>query len=248
MIKLLTTLLLGYAALVLLLYLLQRTMLYFPTPAMPGDNVQTLDGDFQIVVVDGQDESHAVVYFGGNAESVGDSSVTMQRFFGQSSQYYLNYPGYGGSAGSPSEASLYSAASVLLEHVLQRHEHITVVGRSLGSGVATYIAANYPVANLVLITPYDSIVAVAATHYPIFPVRWLVKDRYDSLSRAEKITANTLFLVAAHDRIIPPKHSENLYRAWDQRKARYATIKNADHNDIHLHPEFAFELSRFLQP
>ena len=88
--------------------------------------------------------------------------------------YLLHYRGYGGSSGSPSEEMISRDAMTLFDQVYATHPHITVVGRSLGSGVAVRLASQRPAARLVLITPYNSLEELAARQFPIFPVKWLL--------------------------------------------------------------------------
>ena len=73
---------------------------------------------------------------------------------------------------------------------------ISVIGRSLGSGVACYLAAHRKIQHMALVTPYDSMTSLAQTHYPIFPVRWLLKDRFESSKLANSIDSETLVLLA----------------------------------------------------
>jgi len=249
MIKLLIAALVGYCIIVVIVFFAQRALLYFPTPASAAadQHIITLQNgaDLQLQVYD-TDKPDAVIYFGGNAEAANVSAQVMQPQLEGYAQYYLNYPGYGGSGGQPTEKSLFAAADRVFEFVAKRHQRIVLIGRSLGSGVAVYLASKHTIDRLVLITPFDSITEVATTHYPILPVRWLIRDRFDSLSRATQTQAPTLFLAAQYDRIIPAHHSESLFRAWPTDKAEYISISNADHNDIHLHPSFEVALKAFL--
>ena len=95
---------------------------------------------------------------------------------------------------------------------MARHSQITVIGRSLGSGIATYLASQRPVSRLLLITPYDSIANVAAGRLPMFPVHWLLLDKYESWRYAPQITAPTRILAAEHDDVIPRLHTDALLR------------------------------------
>ena len=148
------------------------------------------------------------------------------------SVYLVNYRGYAGSSGSPSESALFSDAVHIYDRIVERHSSVDVVGRSLGSGVATYIASIRPVEKLVLITPYDSIRAVGQSQYPIFPVGLLLKDHFDSASRVSKVGADTLVVLAESDRVIPLESSERLIEKFPKDQVRVETIENTDHNDV----------------
>ncbi len=169
-----------YLALCAALYFGQRSLLYLPQPAQV--TVPTLDlavPDAQLrVAVRPVAGNKALLYFGGNAEDVSATWGDLAVAFPEHSLYLMHYRGYGGSTGQPSEAALHADALALYERVRTQQPDIVVVGRSLGSGVAVRLASERPVQNLVLITPYDSMVAVASAHYAWVPVRWLLKDRH----------------------------------------------------------------------
>ncbi len=155
-----------------------------------------------------------VLYYGGNAQDVAVTAASRTHL---ANTLYVNYRGYGSSTGTPSEAALftdalavYDAASSALPH----NGKVILHGRSLGSGVAVHVAAERPVAALVLITPYDSIANVAAARYWFVPVDYLLHHRFDSAARAGEIEAPALVLTASHDRIVPPQHAEALVARW----------------------------------
>jgi fermentation-respiration switch protein FrsA (DUF1100 family) len=132
-----------YAALCLALFLGQRSFLYYPqAKSAADDNTLTLniDGERVLVTTRPRPGSEAVIYFGGNAEDVSRSLPTLERAFPESSLYALNYRGYGGSTGRPTEPALIADALTLFDRVHIEHPHITIIGRSLGSGVAVHIA------------------------------------------------------------------------------------------------------------
>src|SRR5581483_3606208 len=107
--------------------------------------------------------------------------------------------GYGGSSGKASEAALFEDGLTLFDEVQKAHPQVEVVGRSLGSGVAVYVASLRPAARLVLVTPYDSIAEIGARQFPFVPVKWLLLDRFESWKYAPQVTAPTLIIAAEHD-------------------------------------------------
>ncbi|WP_215396396.1 alpha/beta hydrolase [Rheinheimera oceanensis] len=207
----------GYGLLCLLLYLLQRQLIYFPVAAqLPPTNPLTLQQANATVLVSSKarETSRALLYFGGNAEDV---SVYLPEFaaaFPNHAIYLMHYRGYGGSSGNPSEQALVADALALFDQLQTKHSDITVLGRSLGSGVAVQLAAQRKVAQLVLITPFDSLSALARQQFPFFPVKWLLKDTYNSVAYAPAINSPTLILLAEQDEIIGRAHSEALYHAF----------------------------------
>ena len=107
-----------------------------------------------------------------------------------------------------------------------------MIGRSLGSGVATYIASRNKISQLVLITPFDSIKNIAQNTLPFIPMVWLLKHQYDSISRVKDINAETLILVAELDQVIPYLHTQRLFNAFPNNQVRERIIKATDHNSI----------------
>ena len=113
--------------------------------------------------------------------------------------------------GRPPRRRFQRDAMTLFDQVYATHPHIAVVGRSLGSGVAVRLASQRPAARLVLITPYNSLEELAARQFPWFPVKWLLKDSYESWKYAAHITVPTLLIAAEHDEVIPRSSTERLY-------------------------------------
>jgi esterase/lipase len=224
-----------YVGMGVYLYVNQRSFLYFPTV----DKVTTYDSfnfknDTASIHVIELNKGHknAILYFGGNAESMAGSSDYIAGQFPEFTIYLMDYRGYGKSSGEPSEVSLYSDALKLYDRISVKHHRISVGGRSLGTGIATYIAAHREVSKLALITPYDSIVNVAQDRYPLYPVAYLVNDKYDSVSRVKDINASTLIVIAENDKIIPRKNTEKLIEAFDTKQLKVIVIKNRGHIDI----------------
>jgi len=218
------------------LYTMQRSLLYYPTPEHPFDPARatTLDvGDATLrIATHAHEGSEAVLYFGGNAEDVALTLPQLERLLPDRALFLMHYRGYGGSTGSPREKELHSDALALYESVHRAHPHISVIGRSLGSGIALRLATERPVDRLILITPYDSIANVAQTHYPYVPIGLLLKDRYESWKLAPQIKVPTTVLVAAHDDVIPRKHSNALMKAFMPGIATQHVIPETDHNTI----------------
>ena len=189
-----------------------------------------------------------VIYFGGNAEEVSWLVAEFSRPSDRAA-VLVNYRGYGLSEGEPSEAALYRDALAVYDQAIQRTDvdrgRVLVIGRSLGAGVATYLASQRPVAGVVLVSPYDSMVEVARSVYPFLPVNLLLRHRFESDKRAPLIHAPLLALVAAQDTLIRPERSRRLVQAWGG-PARLEVLDGVDHNTIHLHPNYWPLIDRFL--
>jgi pimeloyl-ACP methyl ester carboxylesterase len=236
MLAVIAVLVLVYIALCALLFFQQRSMIYFPQPrtVIDGSTMLTLpvDGANVLVTTQPRPGANALVYFGGNGEDVSYGLPALAAAFPDHAIYLMHYRGYGGSSGKPTEAALFSDAVALFDKIHAEHPSILIVGRSLGSGVATYLASVRPVARLVLVTPYDSLMAVAAQHYSFFPVRWLLRDKFESWRYAEKVTAPTLIIAAQLDEVIPTANTKALLAHFPPGVASMKVIAATSHNSI----------------
>lgn len=241
---------LAYIAICTILYLSQRSSIYYPTPevsARYGTPLVLSNGSVKLKVWKVQEgREQALIYFGGNAEDVALNIPQFVKLFPDHTLYLHNYRGYGGSGGSPTERGLLSDALLLYDQVRSTHKGVDVVGRSLGTGVATYLAANRDVERLVLVTPFDSLVNVASAHFPLFPVKLLMKDRYESFSYAPRLGMPKLILLAERDEIIPRRNSERLIDFLDRNTTRVTIIGGADHNSISVFREYEEAMAAFL--
>ena len=237
LVKLAMLLLLVYMLACAYLYWNQRSMVFFrgsamPTPTQAG--VMTLENagaTLKIWQIHPQ-QPDAIIYFGGNAENVGNSIGAFANHFGQHSVYLANYRGYAGSSGDPSEVAFFEDAVALYDSVSRQHRKVLVIGRSLGSGVAVYLATQRKIEKLVLVTPYDSVENVASNRFPVFPVRFLLKDKFNSLPRAQQIQIPTLMLLAQHDTVVPHPHSQQLFAALATSSKSSQLFPLTDHNSI----------------
>ncbi|WP_281555970.1 alpha/beta fold hydrolase [Thalassomonas sp. RHCl1] len=250
MLKLLCSVLIIYFALGSLLFVMQRTLIYFPRGAVdhgyPELEFANQGQIIKTILVNGG-QKKALLYFGGNAEAVAFNAVDFTRALPDYSVYLVNYRSYGGSSGSPNEQGLYSDALAIYDQLTGQHTSIGVIGRSLGSGIASYLAAERDISHLVLVTPFASIEAVAQAQFPIYPMKYLLKDKYNSAARSKDIKAKVLLVIAEHDRVIARVHSDKLVTAYTPLKPQVALIKNADHNDISQYPKYYQVIQAFLK-
>ncbi|OEU47153.1 MAG: hypothetical protein BA866_03640 [Desulfobulbaceae bacterium S5133MH15] len=240
----------SYLIMCVLLYARQRSMIYYPTP--PTDS-----GEAKVIWLSHQGQSlkvwhipgssdRALIYFGGNAEDVAMNIPQFKRLFPEYAIYLHNYRGYGGSTGKTSEAALFSDAGALYDYVKTEHREIAVIGRSLGTGVAVFLASEKKVSRLVLVTPYDSMVNLARNYYFLVPVSLLLEDKFDSLSRAGRLATPTLMLIAEYDEVIPRKRADSLVSALNPETIRVEVVKGAGHNTIGSYPQYEKALNAFL--
>jgi pimeloyl-ACP methyl ester carboxylesterase len=242
--------LLVYAVICGTLYAVQRSLLYFPTPEShsvlaEAVRIETSGAVLKVWHIASSGE-RAILYFGGNAEDVGWNIEAFAAAFPNTDVYLVNYRGYGGSSGAPSEAALLADAETVFDEVRRRHPRVAVIGRSLGSGVAVHLAAGRDVSKLALVTPYDSIARVAQRHYAFVPVAWLLRDTFDSFRKARNVRAPVLVLLAEHDRVIPRAHSERLVTAFAPGQAEVRTLAGTNHDSIASSQDYQAALAAFL--
>ena len=232
---------LGYVGVCVFVFAIQRSLIYYPQPSSLGNRDTTLTlpvGDAHVVAsVRERPGARAVVYFGGNGEDVTQTIPGLAAAFPGSALYLLHYRGYGGSAGTANEAALVGDALALFDLAQREHASVEVVGRSLGSGVAVQVASARPAARLVLVTPYDSLVAIASAHFPSLPVAWLLRDRFESDRHAASVGAPTLLIAADRDEVIPRASTERLLARF---KPGVATLRvvAGDHNSVSEQPDY----------
>jgi len=223
---------LGYGALCLLMGAAQRSFIYFPQPA--ADPTSQLALQVQGVRVLVAHRPHpgpkALIYFGGNAEDVSLTRAELAALRPDTALYLLHYRGYGGSEGAPSEAAIRADARALYALVAQRHSAITVVGRSLGTGPAVHLAATQPIRRLVLLVPFDSLLAVARSAMPWLPVDLLLRDRWDAAAEAPRVRSPTTIVAAANDTVVPARHALALHRAFQPGVAQLVVEPELEHN------------------
>ncbi|PCI54845.1 MAG: alpha/beta hydrolase [Gammaproteobacteria bacterium] len=251
-----------YLITVTLLYFGQRTLLYFPpvnspTVNSPTANKATAQQDEIAFHVNEQtiqawqinaETSHALLYFGGNAEDVAANIESFVQLFPHHTVYLINYRGYGASTGSPSEQALTQDALAIYDQLANDYQTISVMGRSLGSGVAVNLSAVRTIKKMILVTPFDSILNVAQDIYWMFPLSFLLKDKFESWRKLEDINADSLLIIAEQDEVIAPKYGHNLANYFATKpKLKVKVIVGAGHNNIAEFSAYQQALAEFMQ-
>ncbi|MGH8236072.1 MAG: alpha/beta hydrolase [Steroidobacteraceae bacterium] len=261
MTALLTLLMVGVGGFVLicaLLYFGQERSIFFPTPNDPQlrqrysaqrIEIETADATLEGWWVENAPATTpaVILYFGGNAEDVLYTASTASDIDARA-VVVVNYRGYGGSTGEPGQKALYDDGLAIYDYAIERGvpaEHIVVMGRSLGSGVASMLAGARPVRAAILITPFDSLAAVAAGNYPFLPVRLLLRHPFPSSDWAKRTRASALFLAADSDNVLPAPHAQKLFQAWTGPKQIHVLARTG-HNDIETHADYYRLINEFL--
>ena len=189
-------------------YLLPRTL---PVVAAPEDGATAgaEPGPAQV-------PAPVLLYFQGNAEEAASFFLWAPTELPRFTLAAVNYRGYGASTGRATEDRVKADALEIFDALASRYPGapIAVMGRSIGTGVAAYVAARRPVSAVVLVTPYDSILAVGQAAHPLLPVGLLLRQPFDVRPDAARVTAPTLFLTASNDTLIPESHATALAAVW----------------------------------
>jgi fermentation-respiration switch protein FrsA (DUF1100 family) len=236
-----------YGLVVAGVYAIQRSLLYFPDASRPAAGAVGLAGlrEVETATADGlrllawylppPEGASVIVYLHGNGGSIANRADRLRHFatagFGA---LFVEYRGYGGNPGAPTEAGLLADARAGLDFLAAQGvapERTILFGESLGTGIAVRMAGERPVALLILESPYTSIAAVAQWHYPLLPARFLIKDRFDALSRIGAVKAPLLVLQGARDEVVPPRLGQALFAAAAEPKEIWVAPQG-NHNDL----------------
>lgn len=252
----------GYAAVAALVWILQEKLIFYPREPAPlplapaGWRLEEVvhvaaDGTrlAGVLVLPPAERSALVIYFGGNAEEVTAYAAEAPQTYGPRAALFVNYRGYGASAGRPGEAALVSDGQEIYDWAARRGDidadRIALHGRSLGTGVAVQVAAARPARCVVLTSPFASLLDVSREIYPWLPVTWLMRHPFDSAARAPKIRVPALILSGTADTLVRPHHSDKLAAAWGGPVER-VKLEGFGHNDIDLNPGYAKAIRAFL--
>ena len=238
---------LGYLGVVVLLYLKQREMLFpIPTAARTAPEaagfaqaeehlLATADGEKIIVWhVPAKPSHRVVVYCPGNGDSLAGAAGRFRNIVSDGTGLIaLSYRGYAGSSGQPSEHGLLADAAAAYDFAASRYDTGRMIawGYSLGTGVAVALAADHPFGGLILEAPYTSITDVAAAAFPFLPVRLLLKDRFASDTRIQRVTAPLLVMHGTEDATVPIAFGERLFGLAHEPK-RFVRIVGGRHDNL----------------
>ena len=163
--------------------------------------------------------------------------------------FAFDYRGYGRSEGKPDEAGVLADGEAALEWLADYSgrppQDTILLGRSLGGAVAVHLAAKYQARALILQSTFSRLTDVAASHYPIFPVRLLMRNRYDSLARIANYSNPLLQIHGDQDDVVPLHFGQTLYEAAPSPDKQLLTLPGRGHNDISI-AEYTDNVAQFL--
>jgi alpha/beta superfamily hydrolase len=253
-----------YTTVCALLYFNQDDLLFHPQPNTPKEVTEILNkypefDTLSFVMKDGnrtcgyiskdtiKEKLPLVLYFGGNAEEVSHLADS-KKYFPNTIMVLMNYRSFGLSQGKISEQTMFSDALEVYDKLISNPEvdanNVIIIGRSIGTGVATYVSSQRKTSATVLITPYENMIDVAFEKYPFVPISSLIKHRFESDAYAPSISSPMLALISKNDQVIPKHHAYKLVEAW---KGKTETLEvNDDHNSIMNNEEVWKKIEGFV--
>jgi hypothetical protein len=252
-----------YIGLTLLLYVFQRSFLYHPSlenispdefglSEMQPISLKTEDGLSLLAWYKppNKAENLTFLFLHGNAGHIGDRARKVKSFLDHGyGVLLLSYRGYGPNLGSPTERNLYLDGKSALNFLANQQipvSKLVFYGESLGSGVAVELAQNMFISALILEAPFTSITDTAQHHFKFFPVKLLLLDKYDSMSKIHNIKSRLLILHGKKDLTVPFKLGRKLFEYAPGKKDFY-TFSEAGHNNLYNY-DAAKRIIDYLDP
>ncbi|WP_406682883.1 lysophospholipase [Seonamhaeicola sp. MEBiC1930] len=234
------------------LYFYQEKILFLPRP-LPNDYsfefsypfeevfLKTDGGKINMIHFKTEEPKGVVLYFNGNSRNLASWGRRAQ--FLVEKQYDVvvsDYRGFGKSKGVRSEAAFYSDAQYCYNFLKERYDegNISVYGRSLGTGIATYVASNNNPKQLVLETPYYSIPDVGRSRFPIFPLEWLAKYKFQSYKYIQQVNCPITIFHGTDDDVVPYASGEKLFEVAPKTISEFISIKGGRHNNLRRYDEY----------
>ncbi len=235
-----------YGGLCLSLFFFQSRLVYFPAPSLLATpkRIDLAYEDVWLTAADGvrihgwfvpHPEARAtLLFFHGYAGNIADRLDSLSIFHGLGlNSLIIDYHGYGNSGGTPGEAETYLDAEAAWSYLLEERRipagKTVIFGRSLGGGVATWLAARVKPAGLIIESTFTSVADLGARLYPLFPVRWLARIRYDNKTALASVACPLLVVHSRDDEIMPPAHGRALFEAAPEPKS-FLELRGT-HND-----------------
>jgi fermentation-respiration switch protein FrsA (DUF1100 family) len=241
-----------YLSLLALLFVFQRNLLYVPSAERPSLAEAGLASTMRAVELKTSDglallawyrapptpDAPVLLYYHGNAGHIGNRADKVKPYLDAGYGVLLpEYRGYGGNPGRPTEEGLYTDARAAIGFVVSEGispARIVCYGESLGTGVAVQMATEHSCGALVLEAPFTSVAAVAQARYPIFPVKALVLDKFDSLAKIGRLRCPLFIMHGERDRIVPIRYGRALFAAAPEPKEAkwYPEVNHVDFEDF----------------
>jgi predicted alpha/beta-fold hydrolase len=229
------------------LYFLQEKLLFLPT-VLEQDYVYNFSYPFEELFLKTDDAAvinaihfkvekpkGVILYFHGNAGDLSRWGIITEYFVEK--QYdvlVMDFRTYGKSTGVLSEQALYNDAEFCYNYIKSRYneDSITIYGRSLGTGMASYVASKNKPKQLILETPYYSIVDVAKSRFPMFPIETLLKYKFPSYQFIKNVECPIIIFHGTDDGVVPHKSAKKLFDVSPKSQTTFITIEGGNHGDL----------------
>jgi len=250
-----------YLLVTLGLYIFQRNLLYHPAENNYSGDKLTVNIEKVKITTDDNINLLAwyhkkdiknyktILYLHGNAGSLENRIHKINHFNDMNINFLLlAWRGFNGNAGKPTEQGLYQDARSAVKWLINqgvREENIIIYGESLGTGVATEIAQNQNFAGIILESPFTSMVAAGKSKYPIFPIKLLLKDKYESEKKIKNITSPILVMHGEVDNIVPFWMGEKIFQLANEPK--YSYFSKYDDHMMEYNEKLVYALKTFIK-
>ncbi len=253
--QLLLLAILVYGAILICIFVLQKRLIFYPVhtrhPLHPagttGFLLERTGAVLRGWLLNAQfASSRMIIYYGGNSEDIYLSREQFSSFV-DTAILLVNYRGYGTSTGTPGEKEFYGDALAVFDEVSARYAPtvLFLMGRSLGSAVASYVAGQRKISAIILVTPFDSLETLAKKLYPLLPVSLVLRHTFRTAQHLKGVNTPALILYAGRDRIVPALATERLVMHMHMKK-KVVCIEEAEHNSIDLYDEYQLALLQFI--
>ena len=242
----------AYIIVVVLLYTLQRRLIFHPGSLTTYYQFRTEAGakEIMLTTVDGEringlffrnDHPDVILYFHGNAGDLSGWQYVSDDFTSLGFNFMIiDYRGYGKSSGKISEKGLYHDGEAAFDFLIKNGfspGNIIVYGRSMGSGVAVHVAANRKCKGLILESPFSSLSRLGNEKLPLFFPSVYIRFRFDNLLKINRVECPIILLHGTHDELIPDSHSRRLF-AKIKGKKKMIIVDRGSHNDLHTFEQY----------
>ena len=242
------------------LYFNQENILFLSRPLSDDYNfefshpfeelfLKTNGGHINVVHFKTENPKGVVLYFNGNSRNLASWGKRVQFLVEkQYDVFVMDYRTFGKSKGELSEMAFYSDAQYCYNYLKNRYneESISVYGRSLGTGIATYIAATNKPTKLVLETPYYSIEDIGQSRFPIFPVKWLLKYKFQSYKYIQQVACPITIFQGTNDDVVPFESAQKLFEVSNKENTEFIIIEGGRHNNLRRYNKYQQKIEQIF--
>lgn len=187
-----------------------------------------------------KEKTPLAIYFGGRGEEATNIAEYANKIENEWALAFINYRGCGSSTGTQNNEQLFSDATIIYDYFSNRDDidkkNIVVISHSLGTGIAIHLALRRDIKGIILSCPYDKYVTgVIQDKLPLIPIKFLIREEYNSISIAPKLKKPVLFLLAEDDKTVVRGRSMKLFDHWGSKDRKISIINDTNHENITLH-------------